>query len=222
MVHDLKIDLITLVEEQGAIWNVSCDDYRVAERRNSAWLETSQNMWSKGHECPVADAKRMWKSLRDTYRKHKTARTGSATVQPWVYMKHLRFLDTCETTVYSEAAKAVKARMSALEVEKQNPSCKFEQYGQFVTTYLKSLPDNVAVGKMSLMTNTLLEPVQVPYKLSTIQDDLLLVLPNLNRRAEQFVVVRQSGLVEASSLLARIVLLPPGDLAFVREGCGGP
>ncbi|CAJ0603148.1 unnamed protein product [Cylicocyclus nassatus] len=31
--------------------------------------------------------------------------------------------------------------------------------GQFVTTYLKSLPDNVAVGKMSL-TNTLLEPVQ--------------------------------------------------------------
>ncbi|VDK55913.1 unnamed protein product [Cylicostephanus goldi] len=225
-----------------AIWDISCDEYRVAEKKNAAWLGVSQKMQRKGHECTIADAKRMWKSLRDTYRKNKTSRTGSATSQPWLYMKNLRFLDSCEATgarisnlssgtsstwAYSlsqdkdkenvddvevestpspstttseerreetliedrspscspprkllrtpsmkkkrvplkedrnflqEAAEAVKARLSVKEAQ---PLCKFGQFGQFVATYLKDLREDIAIDKMSLITNVMLRPVPI-------------------------------------------------------------
>ncbi|VDK55762.1 unnamed protein product [Cylicostephanus goldi] len=70
-------------------------------------------------------------------------------------MKKKRTSSQAARNFLQEAAEAVKTRTSALEVEKS--LCKFQQYGQFVTTYLKGLPDNVVMAKMSLMTNNLLE-----------------------------------------------------------------
>ena len=46
-----RMDLISAVEEQRVIWDVTHDHYRVVERKNSAWRIVSQEIEAKGHQC---------------------------------------------------------------------------------------------------------------------------------------------------------------------------
>ncbi|KAL6724221.1 hypothetical protein Aduo_019127 [Ancylostoma duodenale] len=96
--YELRIDIITCVEEQRAIWDVSDDSYRVTERKNTAWMELMRKLRGKNHSCETAEIKRIWKNFRDTWKKNNTAKTGSAAERPWLYMEPLKFLESCEVS----------------------------------------------------------------------------------------------------------------------------
>ncbi|EYC38510.1 hypothetical protein Y032_0713g1754 [Ancylostoma ceylanicum] len=82
--YELRMDIITCVEEERAIWDISHDSYRVTESKNTAWMEVMRKLQAKKHSCEMVEAKRIWKTLRDTWKKNTTAKTGSAAERPWL------------------------------------------------------------------------------------------------------------------------------------------
>ena len=46
-----RMDLISAVEEQRVIWDITHDHYRVVEKKNSAWRVVSQRIEASGHLC---------------------------------------------------------------------------------------------------------------------------------------------------------------------------
>ncbi|KAL6723708.1 hypothetical protein Aduo_018685 [Ancylostoma duodenale] len=94
------IDIITCVEEQRAIWDVSDNSYRVTGRKNTAWMEVMRKLQAKNHSCEselqVGGGEADLEKSPGTWKKNTSAKTGSAAERPWLYMMPLKFLESCE------------------------------------------------------------------------------------------------------------------------------
>ncbi|XP_050706892.1 uncharacterized protein LOC126992277 [Eriocheir sinensis] len=97
------IDLfIQCVQERPALWEKSAKDYSDKNKKEKAWLEIGEIMYSDWHDLDllgrdvkVKDMKDKWKNIRDSFVKHeKQGKSGDPTAKnkKYIYADALSFL----------------------------------------------------------------------------------------------------------------------------------
>ncbi|KAK5977169.1 hypothetical protein GCK32_016079, partial [Trichostrongylus colubriformis] len=89
----LRMDLIELIELEPSIWDLTSDEYRMADRKKNAWSRVFKGMQSRGHCCTMGELRSLWRNMRDVRRKRRTTTTGMASKKDWLYDSCLSFLD---------------------------------------------------------------------------------------------------------------------------------
>ncbi|KAK6047580.1 hypothetical protein COOONC_14915 [Cooperia oncophora] len=93
--YAMRTELISQVQAHKCLWDYTTNDYRVQDSKARAWEIVRSSMKSKGFDYEVINLKRLWKSLKDTWRKMKQkAGPGGKTL--WTYSKQMQFLERVE------------------------------------------------------------------------------------------------------------------------------
>ncbi|KAK5983110.1 MADF domain-containing protein [Trichostrongylus colubriformis] len=93
--YALRTELIALVEANKCLWDNRTEYFRIFDMKARAWEDIRKTMKGLGYDLDVRGLKKIWRTLRDSWRKIKRNTTGSMNTT-WAYSKHMKFLETVE------------------------------------------------------------------------------------------------------------------------------
>ncbi|KAK6012338.1 hypothetical protein OSTOST_22516 [Ostertagia ostertagi] len=111
---NLRLKLIECVELEPCIWNTKSDDFKRKDYKDDAWNRIVKEMQCYGFTLDLDTAARIWKNLKDTYKRRKNPSTGSASTRDWIYQEAMSFLDTADYTGYVAATLATPSQRSLI------------------------------------------------------------------------------------------------------------